>query len=274
MAEFVLVGGGWLGAWAWREVARELTARGHRAVPVTLTGLGDRRHLATKETGLSTHVDDIVQVLDHAELTDPVVVGHSYGIFPVVAAVDRRPRAVSRIVYLDTGVPQDGDTVAGTFMDDARRAAVRERVDAEGEGWRFPLPPAERLAEWGSVSGLDEEALARMRRLAAPHPYACFTEPVRIDGAVWSLPSSGVFCTDNGVSIAGVEALYAAGDPRLRGLADRQVTLFELATGHYPMLSVPRELAGVLVDAAEGRGHRLGAGVGSVEGGAGGSPAE
>ncbi|MFG2291955.1 alpha/beta fold hydrolase [Streptomyces sp. NPDC048603] len=261
MAEFVLVAGGWLGGWAWRDVVRELGARGHRAVPVTLTGLGDRRHLATPATGLSTHVDDLVQVLDHEELAGAVLVGHSYGIFPVVGAADRRPGAVGRVVYLDTGVPRDGDTVAGTFMDEARREAVRELVAGAGEGWCFPLPPAARLAEWGSLSGLDERALARMRRLAAPHPYGCFTEPVRLTGAGRPVPSSGIFCTDNGVDLAMIEALHASGDPRLAdlaGRADAPVTLFELATGHYPMLSTPAELAGILADAAEGRGRRLG----------------
>ncbi|MFF5448673.1 alpha/beta fold hydrolase [Streptomyces sp. NPDC012888] len=260
MADFVLVAGGWLGGWAWREVAAELTARGHRAVPVTLTGLGDRRHLATPATGLATHVEDLVQVLDHEGCTDAVLVGHSYAIFPVVGAADRRPGAVGRIVYLDTGVPQDGDTVEGAFMDDARRTAVRELVDGEGGGHSFPLPPADRLAEWGSLSGLDGPALDRMRRLAAPHPYACFTEPLRLTGAVWSLPGTGVFCTDNGVTLATVEALYRSGDPRLAGMADARVTFFELATGHYPMLSEPGRLAGVLAEAAAGGGRRLATG--------------
>ncbi|MFE9040717.1 alpha/beta fold hydrolase [Streptomyces sp. NPDC007818] len=258
MTDFVLVAGGWLGGWAWRDVVRELTARGHRAVPVTLTGLGDRRHLATPETGLGTHVDDLVQVLEHEELDAPVLVGHSYGIFPVAGAADRWPGAVGRVVHLDTGVPTDGATVAGSFMDDARRAAVRELVDREGQGWRFPLPPAERLADWGSLSGLDAAALARMRRLAAPHPYACFTEPITLNGAVGSLPSSAVLCTDNGVSIAMVEALYAFGDPLLTAMAAAEPTFFELPTGHYPMLSTPKALAETLIAAANGQGHRLG----------------
>ncbi|MEV7415558.1 alpha/beta hydrolase [Streptomyces sp. NPDC089919] len=258
MAEFVLVAGGWLGGWAWREVAGELTRRGHRAVPVTLTGLGDRRHLARPETGLTTHVEDIVQVLDHEDLTDAVLVGHSYGIFPVAGAADRRPERLARVVHLDTGVPQDGDTVAGSFMDEERRRAVRELVDTGGAGWRFPLPPAELLADYGSLAGLDAAALARLRRLAAPHPYACFTERLRLTGAGRKVPRSGVFCTANGASTAVVEALYAAGEPRLAGLADAGVTLFDLPTGHYPMLSTPGPLTDVLIEAAEGRGHRLG----------------
>ncbi|MFI8372087.1 hypothetical protein [Streptomyces sp. NPDC085466] len=165
---------------------------------------------------------------------------------------------MGRVVRLDTGVPTDGATVAGSFMDDARRAAVRELVDREGQGWRFPLPPAERLADWGSLSGLDAAALARMRRLAAPHPYACFTEPITRTRAVGSLPSSAVLCTDNGVGIAMVEALYASGDPLLNAMADAEPTFFELPTGHYPMLSTPKALAETLIAAATGQGHRLG----------------
>ncbi|MBW5482746.1 alpha/beta fold hydrolase [Streptomyces bambusae] len=258
MADFVLVPGGWLGAWVWQDVASELTRRGHRAIPITLTGLGDRRHLARPDVGVGTHVEDVLQVIDHEEVSDAVLVGHSYGIFPVVGAADRRPERVGRVVHLDTGVPQDGDTVAGTFMDEARRTAVQELVTARGDGWRYPPQPTDRPEWWGSLAGLDDAARARLERLAAPHPYKCFTEPVELSGAVRGIPSTGVFCTGSGVSVAMVEAAYAAGDPRLAALADAGVSLFELATGHYPMLSVPLPLAEVLIEAAAGGGRRLG----------------
>ncbi|RSS80272.1 alpha/beta fold hydrolase [Streptomyces sp. WAC06614] len=260
MADFILVAGGWLGGWAWRDVAHELVRRGHRAVPVTLTGLGDRRHLAHPGVGLGTHVADVVQVIDHEEVSDAVLVGHSYGIFPVVGAADRRPGRIGRVVHLDTGVPQDGDTVAGSFMDEARRAAVQEIVAGQGDGWLYPPQPTDRPEWWGSLDGLDEAARARLARLAAAHPYRCFTEPVALTGAVGRLPATAVLCTGSGVSVAGIEAAYAAGDPVLADAADRKVTFFELATGHYPMLSTPGPLAEVLLDAAAGRGHRLGTG--------------
>lgn len=259
MAVFVLVPGGWLGGWAWREVADELLGRGHRVVPVTLTGMGDRRHLVTPDTDLGTHVEDVVQVLDHEELTDVVLVGHSYGIFPTVGAADRRADSVRRVVFLDTGVPQDGQTVQAAFIHGDRLTSFRHQVATRGEGVRFPLPDPDDLPLWGSLDGLDAAALARLRRLAAPQPLSVYTDPLRLTGAVWQLPASGVFCTANGASIAVVEAMYATGDPLVTHLVDAGATFFELPTGHYPMLSTPLPLADVLVDAAEGRGRRLAA---------------
>src|SRR5215211_6538839 len=52
MTTYVLVGGAWLGGWAWQPVTGQLRERGHDVQPVTLTGLGDRSHLATPETDL------------------------------------------------------------------------------------------------------------------------------------------------------------------------------------------------------------------------------
>ncbi|MFQ6196000.1 alpha/beta fold hydrolase [Streptomyces sp. NPDC000405] len=257
MAVFVLVAGGWLGGWAWRDVAAELERAGHRAVPVTLTGLGDRAHLATAGTGLSTHVQDVLNVLAYEELSDVVLVGHSYGIFPVLGAADRCPERVGRVVFLDAAAPQDGESVVNTFMDPERRAAFEKRVATEGEGSRFPLPGPDELPAWGSLDGLDDAALARMRRLAVGHPYGSFTEPLRLTGAGDRLPASAVFCTANGNTLAMIEALHRAGDPRLRAVVDKDTTFFELLTGHYPMLSMPTATAHVLIDAAEGRGRRL-----------------
>ncbi|WP_236244838.1 alpha/beta fold hydrolase [Streptomyces sp. CC210A] len=243
-------------------VAGALAALGHRAVPLTLTGLGDRRHLAGPQVGLGTHVEDVVAALDHEEPDGDgqlVVVGHSYGIFPVLGAVDRRAERVGRVVFLDTGVPQDGESLEDAFMDAGRRAAVRQRVRERGDGWRWPVPADDEVAYWGSRAGLDGGAAARLRRLAVDQPYATMTEPLRLTGAVWQVPTSGVLCAGSGVGIDVLRALYASGDPRYAGLAGPRVSFFELPTGHYPMLSAPSALAAALVEAAEGGGTRIGA---------------
>jgi len=60
----VLVAGACLGGWAWRDVAARLRQHGHDAYPVTLTGLGDRAHLARPDVDLETHTTDVVNLLD------------------------------------------------------------------------------------------------------------------------------------------------------------------------------------------------------------------
>ena len=48
MTTYVLVGGAWLGGWCWQPVTAQLRAQGHDVYPVTLTGLGERSHLASR----------------------------------------------------------------------------------------------------------------------------------------------------------------------------------------------------------------------------------
>ncbi|WP_157850230.1 alpha/beta fold hydrolase [Streptomyces rimosus] len=92
MTTFVLVSGGYTGGWIWREVADHLRAMGHRAEPVTLTGMGDRRHLSGPGTDLNTHIEDVAQVLDHVgageedEAGETVLVAHCYGAYPALGA--------------------------------------------------------------------------------------------------------------------------------------------------------------------------------------------
>ncbi|MGW7417242.1 alpha/beta fold hydrolase, partial [Streptomyces sp. NPDC054863] len=97
MTHFLLVHGGYTGGWIWRDTATALRRLGHEAHPLTLTGLGDRRHLATPATDLETHVEDVLQALDHLDAGPLVVVGHSYGVHPAVGAAVRRPGQVARI---------------------------------------------------------------------------------------------------------------------------------------------------------------------------------
>ncbi|MER7399776.1 alpha/beta fold hydrolase [Streptomyces sp. NPDC000151] len=258
MTAFVLVSGSYTGGWVWREVAARLRDSGAEVYPVTLTGMGDRRHLAGPDTDLETHVEDLVRLLDQVAAPEVVLVGHCYGIHPVLGAAGRRPERIARIVYLDAGMPQDGDPALQLVPDQA----VRDRLlgeDGPAEDWRVPPPAADEWQRWGSTAGLSEAALARLTRLAAPQPRGTLTQPLRLPETVAALPTTGVFCTANGNSIAVVEQIVGLGDPRLKALVDPRVTFFELGTGHWPMLSAPDELAEVLLKAAAGEGHRLAA---------------
>ena len=88
MTDIVLVHGAWHGGWCWREVAERLRSAGHRVFAPTLTGLADRAHLLSRETGLETHILDIVNLLEWEELDDAVLCGHSYGGMVVTGAAD------------------------------------------------------------------------------------------------------------------------------------------------------------------------------------------
>ncbi|MFF4409152.1 alpha/beta hydrolase [Streptomyces sp. NPDC001404] len=257
MTAFVLVSEICTGGWIWRETAARLRESGAEVHPATLTGMGDRRHLARPDTDLETHIEDVVQLIDHTEAPDLVLVGHGYGIHPVLGAAERRPERVTRIVYLDAGMPQDGVPAVHLVPDQA----IRDALPARPAGDDRPVSPPSHDAwqRWGSTADVPEAALARLTRLATPQPVRTLTQPLRLSGTAAGLPTTGVLCTANGASIAMVETQVRLGDPKFRALLDRRVGFLELGTGHWPMLSAPGELAGTLLRAAAGEGHRLAA---------------
>ncbi|MGW4897307.1 alpha/beta fold hydrolase [Kitasatospora sp. NPDC004240] len=235
MATFVLVPGLFMGGWAWEAVAAGLEARGHRAVPVTLP--------SQEEAGLASHVDAVARVLE-AEGPGAVLVAHSYAAFPCVGAADRRPKLVSRLVFVDTGFPESGESVVLQMPQLDLLAGVTGEV--------VPVPK-----EIPAVHGVPQAEHERWLRLAVPQPVRTVTDPVELTGDWLRVPTTGVFCLASGLSVEFARSLHATGLPRFAKLAEPGVTFFELATGHYPMLSTPLELVDVLERAANGEGRGL-----------------
>lgn len=261
MTTFILVAGAHTGGWIWQEVAARLRESGAQVCPVTLTGMGADGPTAGPGTDLETHIDDLLRLIDELDAPEVVLVGHCYGIHPVLGAADRRPERIARIVHLDAGMPQHGDQALTLVPDEAVRERLSRRTGADGDDWLIPPPPLEAWQRWGSVAGIPSSALSRLTENAVPQPVGTLTQPLRLTGAVSALPSTGVLCTGNGSSIAMVEGLVALGDPRLRALTEPRVTFFELDTGHWPMLSRADDVAGTLLRAAAGEGHRVTAAV-------------
>src|SRR5688572_18994714 len=78
MATFVLVHGADHGGWCWRRVVPLLRAAGHEVYAPTLTGLGERAHLAHPGIDLETHIQDVLGVIEYEDLDRVVLVGHGY----------------------------------------------------------------------------------------------------------------------------------------------------------------------------------------------------
>jgi pimeloyl-ACP methyl ester carboxylesterase len=112
MATFVLVHGAWRGSFGFRRIRRELQGAGHDATAPSLTGLGERAHLASPQIRLSTHVEDVVNHILYEDLHDIVLVGYSYGGAVVTGCLDHVHERVRELVYLDAFVPADGQCVA------------------------------------------------------------------------------------------------------------------------------------------------------------------
>ena len=134
MTTYLLCHGAWSGGWMWRRVAKILRDEGHDVYTPTYTGLGERVHLLTPEVGVHTHIQDIRNVIHYERLDNFVLVGHSYGGMVVTGVADKEWKKISRLVYLDAFLPEDGQSthsMAGperSLGDQTARSPRREAV--------------------------------------------------------------------------------------------------------------------------------------------------
>lgn len=239
MATYVLIGGAWIGAWAWKDVARELRSKGHDAYPLSLTGLGERVHLGSAETNLTTHIIDVVNLIEFEDLNDVVLVVHSYSGIVAPGVADRVPEKLAGIVYVDTAPLPNGFKMLD-FNSPEGQEELRKTVETSGEGWKMPVPSFDELAVSTSIAGLGEAERARFTAKATPHPFGTYTEPLKLTRKTpHEIPQVLVACDD-------FRSLVEAGHPRLAFVHESGWHVENLDTGHWPMLSMPQELASIL----------------------------
>lgn len=166
----VIVHGAWGGGWDWRETADSLEALGHPTHRVTLTGLGERRHLLSPEVDLTTHITDVANVLGWEELTDVILVGHSYGGMVITGVAEVVPERIRRLVYLDAFLPRDGECALAVGRDDP----PAELCTTEALG-RFMGPPG---PAGGLAPGWVEEGATVP--VDVPHPAATLVERLEL----------------------------------------------------------------------------------------------
>lgn len=139
MSVYLIVHGGFSGGWLYREVAQLLRARGHEVFTPTLTGLGERAHLVNPDIDLNTHIQDIVGVLECENLSDVILVGHSYGSIVALGVAERTPERLSYLVYVDAPVTKNGQS----FFDAIGEESAKQFLDLankKGDGWLLPVP--------------------------------------------------------------------------------------------------------------------------------------
>jgi pimeloyl-ACP methyl ester carboxylesterase len=239
LATYVLVPGAWIGGWAYKEVADLLRAQGHDVYAMTLTGLGERVHLARPEVDLETHITDVVNVVRWNDLQEVILVGHSYAGTVITGVANRIPERLAQVVYLDSAPLADGMAMVDLYPPEAL-AELERSVREEGDGWRWPFPGLDRISQDASLAGLDEADLALMVEKAVAQPWRTYTQPLRLSGeAAGSYQRVVIACDD-------VRGMVAAGIPQIVALTSPPWRYLELPTGHWPMLSMPEELAAML----------------------------
>ena len=234
--DFVLVHGAWHGGWCWRRGGDLLTARGHRVFAPTLTGVGERSHLAERSIDLDTHVQDVLNLLKWEGLTDVVLVGHSYGGMVISAVADRAPDGViGSIVYLDAFVPENGMSLLDYTTGEGREGGpmVEEGVRT---GLVSPIP--------AEVFGVNRADRAWVDAQCTPHPYGTLTQKIQLTGAAGDRVARKTYILATGYSGLAFSgfAAHLKQDPAWR--------YHEVDCGHDVMIDAPGRLAEILEDAA------------------------
>jgi len=223
----VIVHGAWGGAWAWRKVDALLRDKGDNVYRPQLTGLGERVHLSRPDIGLSTHIEDVVNMILFEDLHDIILVGHSYGGMVITGVADRVPERINRLVYLDAMLPNDGESVMTIVGNHSDWLKSMIKGDYIVPAWVKPdqQPPKD-----------------------VPQPLKTFTEPVVLKkDAARKLPETYILTVDKGKE-AKDDDFYAQS---LRA-KDRGWPVLQLTADHNAQWSAPEALVEMLDRIARG----------------------
>jgi pimeloyl-ACP methyl ester carboxylesterase len=233
MAAFVLVHGTGAGGWCWRFIAPLLRAAGYDVYTPTLTGLGASSHLLHElnRISLDTHVKDVTNMLFYEDLSEVVLLGHSYGGMVITGAAAKEPRRLAQLVYLDAYLPLEGENEIALWPPDQKE---KYRTDL-ASGIRFRPPIA------SSMLGITDPKMSQwVQERLTPHPYSTYEDPPASgtpESA--SIPRTYIHCT-LGYFSSWMEPFAA----RARKLG---WNVYTMAAGHGVMITHPNELAEILL---------------------------
>ncbi len=230
---FVLVHGTWHGGWCWRRVADALESKGHKVYAPSLTGVGDRSHLLTKDVNLTTHVSDLVNLVKWEDLKDIVLVGHSSAGFVITQAAEQIGPSVASIVYLDAFVPQVGDNLI-SLANPGPRKALEDAV-ARGDLVAKPVPAA--------AFKVNEKDQAWVDAKCTPHPLAVVVEKVTAAGASEKIARKSYIRATGFASPVFDQTLA-----RMKTAPGWKT--YEVPSGHDVMVDMPDRLVEILIEVA------------------------
>jgi pimeloyl-ACP methyl ester carboxylesterase len=223
---YVLVHGASGGGWDWKTMDELLTADGHRVYRPTLTGLGEKVHLSNPDIDLTTHINDIANVILFEGLQDVVLVGHSYGGMVITGVMNQIPGRIKHAVFLDAAVPEDG-TSAQDLWNMVSDSSPHKVVDGMVYfSWLNPDAPLPR---------------------DVPQSFKTLTEPVSFNNPeALKLPVTFIAYIHPGQTIEERTA-----DPSWQHAKARNWTILTLESDHNAQRSHPEELVAML-EAAPG----------------------
>jgi len=230
---FLLIHGAWAGGWYWRRVSDLLEKKGHQVFSPTLTGLGERSHLLSKDINLDTHITDIVNVIKWESLNEICFVAHSYGGLPASGALDQIADRVSSIVWLDAFKPKNGDSFVS--LAPRLRGPILEASEKGELGFKGPK---------AEVFLVNEKDRPLFNEKATPQPTGTLVQPIKLSGGLEKVAKKTYVRATRFATPAFDNALAEC-------KADKTwATLENSTSGHVVMLDEPEWLADQLLRAA------------------------
>lgn len=228
MVIIVLVHGSCHGGWCWKKVTPLLSKDSYEVYTPTLTGLGERSHLISRDIRLDTHILDIIQVLEYENLNEVMPVGHSYGGLVIGGVAEKVPERIRRLVYLDAYIPQD-DKSAFDIIPGLETIYKKRALKEQGREWLVASYTPE---EFG-VTNPDD--VNWMNPRLSPMPWHTHDQPLRITNPkARKIPKGYICCTEFGNIQFKAQKSPADWD------------YHELMKGHDVMITSPKELVQLL----------------------------
>jgi pimeloyl-ACP methyl ester carboxylesterase len=198
-----------------------LREKGYNVYRPSLTGLGERVHLASPDVGLSTHINDVVNMILFEDLRDITLVGHSYGGMVITGVADRVPDRIRRLIYVDALLPEDGDSVES--LTSARGAWIKQMTQGS-----FIVPP------WVKPDQPPPKDV--------PQPLKTFTEAIVLKNkAARQIPATYILTVEAGKKPEDDDFAPQAARARARGWP-----VLQLTADHNPQWSAPEALVELL----------------------------
>jgi pimeloyl-ACP methyl ester carboxylesterase len=230
---YVLVHGAWHGGWCWKRVTPLLRAAGHEVYTPTLTGLGERAHLGGMDTNLDVHIQDVLMTIQAEELSDIILVGHSYAGMVVTGVADRIPSLIKHLVYLDAFVPENGKSLVDYVPTESQAGFIKVGRET---GYVTSLP-------MHLLGVTNPEDMAWVSRRLVKQSFQTFSQPVRLFNVGEPMfPRTYIYCSNPPAGSLDQVANVIKNNPKW--------TFHEMKTGHDAMITDPEGLTKILLGVA------------------------
>jgi pimeloyl-ACP methyl ester carboxylesterase len=218
---YVIVHGAWGGSWAFKKVDSLLSGEGNIVYRPSLTGQGERVHLASLDVGLNTHILDVVNMILYEDLRDIILVGHSYGGMVVTGVADSLAGRIKKLIYLDAFVPDNGESL---FSIQGAKAEGMQNLAKNG----FIVP------RWVAADKLPPKDV--------PHPLKTLTDTLYLDNPLRTkIPTTYILTVAKGTQPEADDFAAQAERARKKGWP-----VLQLEADHNPQWSATEALVEIL----------------------------